>query len=104
LPLPQPGPIDPAPTTIAVLPLSRSIDFSRLMISLKDRSADAALASLLRTAVPIIQKSQAQGLAMGTQTGINAPQIRAAANWPGRSVPRGKHGSRHSIAKQIITQ
>src|SRR5580698_3633625 len=28
LPLPQPGPIDPAPTTIAVLPLSRSIDFS----------------------------------------------------------------------------
>src|ERR1700693_3591502 len=29
LPLPQPGPIEPAPTTIAVLPLSRSIDFSR---------------------------------------------------------------------------
>src|SRR4030081_2148136 len=28
LPLPQPGPIEPAPTTIAVLPLSRSIDFS----------------------------------------------------------------------------
>src|SRR5439155_9603875 len=27
LPLPQPGPIDPAPTTIAVLPLSRPIDF-----------------------------------------------------------------------------
>src|SRR5450631_3791859 len=27
LPLPQPGPIEPAPTTIAVLPLSRSIDF-----------------------------------------------------------------------------
>src|SRR5689334_2124134 len=26
LPLPQPGPIDPAPTTIATLPLSRSID------------------------------------------------------------------------------
>src|SRR5437764_14947041 len=30
LPLPQPGPIEPAPTTIAVLPLSRSIDFSPL--------------------------------------------------------------------------
>src|SRR4051794_31145496 len=29
LPLPQPGPIEPAPTTIAVLPLSRSTDFSR---------------------------------------------------------------------------
>src|ERR1700692_2315828 len=28
LPLPQPGPIEPAPTTKAVLPLSRSIDFS----------------------------------------------------------------------------
>src|ERR1700681_2048939 len=28
LPLPQPGPIEPAPTTIAVLPLSRSIDLS----------------------------------------------------------------------------
>src|SRR5438132_2767732 len=27
LPLPQPGPIEPAPTTIAVLSLSRSIDF-----------------------------------------------------------------------------
>src|ERR1700760_3558247 len=27
LPLPQPGPIDPAPTTIATLPLSRSIAF-----------------------------------------------------------------------------
>src|SRR4030081_2920379 len=32
LPLPQPGPIEPAPTTIAVLPLSRSIDFSLLNI------------------------------------------------------------------------
>src|SRR6266700_5040301 len=29
LPLPQPGPIEPAPTTIAVLPLSRCIAFSR---------------------------------------------------------------------------
>jgi hypothetical protein len=28
LPLPQPGPIEPAPTTIAVLPLSRGIGFS----------------------------------------------------------------------------
>src|SRR5215510_10660411 len=28
LPLPQPGPIEPAPTTIATLPLSRSILFS----------------------------------------------------------------------------
>src|SRR4051812_24957186 len=27
LPLPQPGPIEPAPTTIATLPLSRSIAF-----------------------------------------------------------------------------
>src|SRR6476661_4194022 len=27
LPLPQPGPIEPAPTTIAVFPLSRAIDF-----------------------------------------------------------------------------
>src|SRR3984893_6906932 len=31
LPLPQPGPIEPAPTTIAVLPLSRSIAFSRYL-------------------------------------------------------------------------
>ena len=31
LPLPQPGPIDPAPTTIAILPLSRSIDFSLVL-------------------------------------------------------------------------
>src|SRR5215470_1432417 len=28
LPLPQPGPIEPAPTTIATLPLSRSINSS----------------------------------------------------------------------------
>src|SRR3954447_26885573 len=28
LPLPQPGPIEPAPTTIAVLPLSRGIEIS----------------------------------------------------------------------------
>src|ERR1700709_410771 len=28
LPLPQPGPIEPAPTTIAVLPLSRCIETS----------------------------------------------------------------------------
>ena len=32
LPLPQPGPIEPAPTTIAVLPLSRSIDFFSLCV------------------------------------------------------------------------
>jgi hypothetical protein len=32
LPLPQPGPIEPAPTTIAVLSLSRCIDFSLFMI------------------------------------------------------------------------
>src|SRR6266404_4842376 len=32
LPLPQPGPIEPAPTTSAVLPLSRSIDFSRFTL------------------------------------------------------------------------
>jgi hypothetical protein len=31
--LPQPGPIEPAPTTIAVLPLSRSIAFSRSVLS-----------------------------------------------------------------------
>src|SRR4029453_14770493 len=32
LPFPQPGPIDPAPTTIAVLPLSRFIAFSLLLL------------------------------------------------------------------------
>src|SRR6202035_3261307 len=32
LPLPQPGPIEPAPTTTAVLPLSRCIDFSPIFI------------------------------------------------------------------------
>src|SRR6266849_26765 len=32
-PLPQPGPIEPAPTTSAVFPLSRSIDFSRFYAS-----------------------------------------------------------------------
>src|SRR5262249_4096105 len=32
LPLPQPGPIEPAPTTIAVLPLSRFIAFSLLLL------------------------------------------------------------------------
>src|SRR3954453_13579382 len=33
LPLPQPGPIEPAPTTIAILPLSRCIDFSPSLLS-----------------------------------------------------------------------
>src|SRR6202035_3570529 len=33
LPLPQPGPIEPAPTTTAVLPLSRCIDFSLVSLS-----------------------------------------------------------------------
>src|ERR1700754_1538058 len=32
LPLPQPGPIEPAPTTIATLPLSRSIAPSRFSL------------------------------------------------------------------------
>src|ERR1700754_2432023 len=32
LPLPQPGPIDPPPTTMAVLPLSRFIAFSLLLL------------------------------------------------------------------------
>src|SRR3954463_14220932 len=40
LPLPQPGPIEPAPTTIAVFPLSRCIDFS--LISFSYRSPDEA--------------------------------------------------------------
>src|ERR1700761_5206030 len=39
LPLPQPGPIEPAPTTIAVLPLSRSIDVSLVLLSLCCRPA-----------------------------------------------------------------
>src|SRR6201991_1442538 len=33
LPLPQPGPIEPAPTTIAVLPLSRGIELSFNLLS-----------------------------------------------------------------------
>src|SRR6266478_3716246 len=33
LPLPQPGPIEPAPTTIAVLPLSRGIEVSLNLLS-----------------------------------------------------------------------
>src|ERR1700752_519088 len=33
LPLPQPGPIEPAPTTIAVLPFSRFIAFSLPLLS-----------------------------------------------------------------------
>jgi hypothetical protein len=40
--LPQPGPIEPAPTTIAVLPLSRCIDFFSLfcvLLSLKRSSS-----------------------------------------------------------------
>src|SRR5450432_1418619 len=52
LPLPQPGPIEPAPTTIAVLPLSRCIDFSpfhdsiivhtRMVVTLADRMLKSA--------------------------------------------------------------
>src|ERR1700722_12719823 len=41
LPLPQPGPIEPAPTTMAIFPLSRSIGFSLLLNSC---SPDGALA------------------------------------------------------------
>src|ERR1700740_3699523 len=37
LPLPQPGPIEPAPTTIAVLPLSRCIDFSLICLLSRTR-------------------------------------------------------------------
>src|ERR1700688_4305137 len=37
LPLLQPGPIEPAPTTIAVFPLSRAIDLSRLSLLLLAR-------------------------------------------------------------------
>src|SRR5258708_24784674 len=44
LPLPQPGPIEPAPTTIAVLPLSRSIDFSFFSVVEIICSPDGALA------------------------------------------------------------
>src|SRR5579872_3523009 len=41
LPLPQPGPIEPAPTTIATLPFSRSIDCSPFCCSF---SLDEAIA------------------------------------------------------------
>src|SRR5260370_8451613 len=44
LPLPQPGPIEPAPTTIAVLPLSRAIDFSFFSVVEIICSRDGALA------------------------------------------------------------
>src|SRR4030088_3485687 len=46
LPLPQPGPIEPAPTTIAVLPLSRCIEFPPFIICLVEAtcSPDGALA------------------------------------------------------------
>src|SRR5258708_25996262 len=44
LPLPQPGPIEPAPTTIAVLPLSRAIDFSFFSVVEIICSPDGALA------------------------------------------------------------
>src|SRR5215470_2843999 len=40
LPLPQPGPIDPAPTTIAVLPLSRFIAFSLLLLLARAHGRD----------------------------------------------------------------
>src|SRR5206468_11299426 len=38
LPFPHPGPIEPAPTTIAVLPLSRFIDRSPFLICLGDQA------------------------------------------------------------------
>src|SRR5215475_3104112 len=40
LPLPQPGPIEPAPTTIAVLPLSRFIAFSLLLLLARAHGRD----------------------------------------------------------------
>src|SRR5262249_25839024 len=40
LPLPQPGPIEPAPTTIAVLPLSRFIAFSPLLLLARAHGRD----------------------------------------------------------------
>src|SRR5436190_1287996 len=40
LPLPQPGPIDPAPTTIAALPLSRFIALSLLLLFARTHGRD----------------------------------------------------------------
>src|SRR5438046_301305 len=40
LPLPQPGPIEPAPTTTAVLPLSRFITFSPLLLLARAHGRD----------------------------------------------------------------
>src|SRR5215475_16192895 len=42
LPLPQPGPIEPAPTTIAVLPLSRFIAFSLLLLLARPHGRDVS--------------------------------------------------------------
>src|SRR5947209_14248978 len=42
LPLPQPGPIEPAPTTIATLPLSRSIEASPLLLFARTHGRDVS--------------------------------------------------------------
>jgi hypothetical protein len=52
--LPQPGPIEPAPTTSAVFPLSRSIDFSVCLMT-HYRSRDRAKRNPAR---PVLQSLQ----------------------------------------------
>src|SRR5215469_7176750 len=62
LPLPQPGPIEPAPTTIATLPLSRSISSSPVSF-LVDTASPAARELTERVST----REQALGVGIGRQ-------------------------------------
>src|ERR1700687_3684867 len=97
LPLPQPGPIEPAPTTIAVLPLSRSIDFSPLLFSFL-HSPDAApgyslqalmVVTLTPTGCPKISDNVRQFPSWHSRHSPAAPEL--ASTTCGIGSPAGPH-------------
>src|SRR4051794_30699151 len=74
LPLPQPGPIEPAPTTIAVLPLRRFIGFSFLELAGVDSTNSRHSGMRLRSA--IADQRRRPGIQPGT--GFRVRRHRAA--------------------------
>src|SRR5215468_6772048 len=95
LPLPQPGPIEPAPTTIATFPLSRSIDASP---SSCDLLVQSALAERGRKVNPCEEMTPSRLAGSGRNFALRVVLVLANRPVRGRSFPGERHDeacSRH---------
>src|SRR5689334_2419880 len=83
LPLPQPGPIEPAPTTIATLPLSRSIDI------LPFRFCCAAGLTRLELPQSFAARKQAFGVGVGRNLDQRTADLDARVSLGARGLEGG---------------